>query len=271
MNSYSKGRFKAGFSALPGRLRNLLCFTFFLLFYFFYLYSYFVGLTDFFFIYPANRNESKRFFCFYFWKTRELWVTYGAKKSNWLWVWSLSSSFLFACFCFCRNEMETLTCAPPLFRAPAKVNSMPSGKNQESKREGLIRSPCPALLIGLSVILNCMIFLIAYFCWFDSFFRFFLYLPPMRLLLLVFWIGINNRRHGASRFIRIFISLCIWLTLSPSPSHSQRPLWLLLLRAVDVAVVVLLLLLLLLLCVSRFTHICTRSHYTHTHGGLWLF
>lgn len=66
MNSYSKGRFKAGFSALPGRLRNLLCFTFFLLFYFFYLYSYFVGLTDFFFIYPANRNESKRFFCFYF-------------------------------------------------------------------------------------------------------------------------------------------------------------------------------------------------------------
>jgi len=49
MNSYSKGRFKAGFSALPGRLRNLLCFTFFLLFYFFYLYSYFVGLTDFFF------------------------------------------------------------------------------------------------------------------------------------------------------------------------------------------------------------------------------
>jgi len=62
MNSYSKGRFKAGFSALPGRLRNLLCFTFFLLFYFFYLYSYFVGLTDFFsFIQPTETNRNASF------------------------------------------------------------------------------------------------------------------------------------------------------------------------------------------------------------------
>lgn len=106
MNSYSKGRFKAGFqfsvgffSALPGRFGNLLCFTFFVLCFLFVLVS-------------------KRFFCFYFWKTRELWVTNGAKKSNWL--WSLSLLLLFILF-FVWNG-DAYVCSSPLFPSHPKVN-----------------------------------------------------------------------------------------------------------------------------------------------------